>query len=151
MALVDALARHTDEPGRLTRLYLSPAHRATAEATLAMMREVRYDSAFMFKYSRRDHTRAAKWDETADDDEKARRLQAVIALQEEIATEINAGWIGREVEVLVEGPARRPLGWVAGKTAHFKTIVLPAGDARPGDLVRVRVADATGYTLIAAA
>ena len=120
------------------------------EATLAMMREVRYDSAFMFKYSRRDHTRAAKWDETADDDEKARRLQAVIALQEEIATEINAGWIGREVEVLVEGPARRPQGWVAGKTAHFKTIVLPAGDARPGDLVRARVADATGHTLIAA-
>ena len=118
-------------------------------ATLAMMREVRYDNAFMFKYSRRDHTRAAKWDETVAEDEKTRRLQAVIALQEEIAAEINAGWVGRQVEVLVEGPARRPDGWLAGKTPQFKTTVLPAGDARPGDLVRVQVADATAHTLIA--
>ena len=119
------------------------------EATLEVMRAVRYDSAFMFKYSRRDHTRAAKWDETVDEDEKTRRLQAVIALQEQIAAEINAGWIGREVEVLVEGPARRPEGWLAGKTPQFKTAVLPAGDARPGDLVRARVSDTTAHTLIA--
>jgi tRNA-2-methylthio-N6-dimethylallyladenosine synthase len=118
-------------------------------ATLAVMRAVRYDHAFMFKYSRRDHTRAAKWDETVDEAEKTRRLQAVIALQEEIAAEINAGWIGREVEVLIEGPAKRPEGWVAGKTPQFKTAVLPAGDAKPGDLVRVRVTDATAHTLIA--
>ena len=124
---------------------------ADFEATLSMMRAVRYDNAFMFKYSRRDHTRAAKWDETVDEAEKSRRLQAVIALQEEIAAEINAGWIGREVEVLVEGPARRPDGWLAGKTPQFKTAVLPAGEAKPGDLVRVRVADATAHTLIGAA
>ncbi|MBX3023507.1 tRNA (N6-isopentenyl adenosine(37)-C2)-methylthiotransferase MiaB [bacterium] len=123
---------------------------ADFEATLRLMRAVRYDSAFMFKYSRRDHTRAAKWDETVDEVEKTRRLQAVIALQEEIAAEINRGWVGREVEVLVEGPAKRPEGWVAGKTPQFKTTVLPAGNARPGDLVRVRVADATAHTLIAA-
>ena len=51
--------------------------------------------------------------------------------------------------MLVEGPARRREGWLAGKTPQFKTTVLPAGDARPGDLVRVRVADATAHTLIA--
>jgi tRNA-2-methylthio-N6-dimethylallyladenosine synthase len=124
---------------------------ADLERTLTMMRTVRYDSAFMFKYSRRDHTRAAKWDETVDEAEKSRRLQAVIAVQQEIATEINVGWVGREVEVLVEGPARRPAGWLFGKTPQFKTAVLPAGTAKPGDLVRVRIADATGQTLIAAA
>ncbi len=120
------------------------------ELTLELMRTVRYDSAFMFKYSRRDHTRAAKWDETVDEVDKTRRLQAVIALQEHVAAEINAGWIGREVEVLVEGPAKRPAGWLAGKTPQFKTAVLPAGAAHCGDLVRVRVADATAHTLIAA-
>lgn len=118
-------------------------------ATLAMMRAVRFDSAFMFKYSRRDHTRAAKWDETVDEAEKTRRLQAVIALQEQIGAEINAAWVGREVEVLIEGPARRPEGWLAGKTPQFKTMVLPAPGARPGDLVRARVAEATAHTLIA--
>jgi tRNA-2-methylthio-N6-dimethylallyladenosine synthase len=121
---------------------------ADFEATLAVLRAVRFDSAFMFKYSRRDYTRAAKWDETVSEAEKGRRLQAVIALQEQLGAEINAGWVGREVEVLVEGPARRPAGWLAGKTPQFKTAVFPAAGARAGDLVRVRVADATAHTLV---
>jgi len=120
------------------------------EATLALMREVRFDGAFTFAYSRRDHTKAAKWDQTVSAEEKARRLQAVIALQESIAAEINAGLVGREVEVLVEGPARRGDGWLAGKTLHFKTAVFPTGGAiAMGDLVRVRVTDSTAHTLIA--
>ena len=103
----------------------------------------------MFKYSRREHTKAAKWDETVSEEEKARRLQAVIALQERIAAEINAGWVGREVEVLVEGPARRRAGWLAGKTPQFKTAVFPADGSSAGDLVHVRVAHSTAHTLIA--
>jgi len=121
---------------------------ADFEATLALLRTVRYDHAFLFKYSPREHTKAAKWEETVDEAEKARRLQAVIALQESIGAEINAGWVGREVEVLVEGPARRPDGWLAGKTREFKTAVFPAAGAAVGDLVRVRVTDATAHTLI---
>jgi tRNA-2-methylthio-N6-dimethylallyladenosine synthase len=123
---------------------------ADFEATLDLMRAVRFDSAFMFKYSRRDHTKAAKWDETVSDTEKARRLAAVIALQETTAAEINTGLVGTDVEVLVEGPARRHTGWLAGKTPHFKTVVFPANGAQPGDLVRVRVGDSTAHTLIAA-
>jgi tRNA-2-methylthio-N6-dimethylallyladenosine synthase len=118
-------------------------------ATLDLMRAVRFDSAFMFKYSRRDHTKAGKWDETVSEDEKADRLQQVIALQEGIAAEINAAWVGREVDVLVEGPARRREGWVAGKTAHFKTAVFPSVDASRGDFVRVRVEHSTAHTLVA--
>jgi tRNA-2-methylthio-N6-dimethylallyladenosine synthase len=120
------------------------------EATLELMRAVRFDSAFMFQYSRRDHTKAAKWDETVSDAEKGRRLQAVIAQQERIAAEINAALLGADVEVLVEGPARRREGWMAGKTAHFKTAVFPAAGARPGELVQVRVTDSTAHTLIGA-
>jgi tRNA-2-methylthio-N6-dimethylallyladenosine synthase len=121
---------------------------ADFESTLELMRTVRYDNAFQFKYSRRDHTKAGKWDETVSEAEKGRRLETLIALQERIGAEINAGWVGREVEVLVEGPARRPDGWLAGKTREFKTAVFPAGEARVGDLVRVRVTDATAHTLI---
>jgi tRNA-2-methylthio-N6-dimethylallyladenosine synthase len=119
-------------------------------ATLALMERVRFDSAFMFKYSRRDHTKAAKWDETVAEAEKAERLQAVIALQERVGAEINAGWVGREVEVLVEGPARRREGWLAGKTPHFKTAVFPANGAAAGDVVRVRIASSTAHTLVGA-
>jgi len=123
---------------------------ADFDATLALMRAVRFDSAFMFKYSRRDHTKAGKWDETVSEAEKARRLQAVIGLQEEISASINAGLVGADVEVLVEGPARRRAGWLAGKTPQFKTVVFPAKGATPGELVRVRVTDSTAHTLIAA-
>ncbi len=120
------------------------------EATLALMRAVRFDSAFMFKYSRREHTKAGKWAETVSEAEKAHRLQTVIAAEEQIAAEINRALIGTEVEVLVEGPARRRDGWLAGKTPHFKTTVFPANGAVPGDLVRVRITDSTAHTLIAA-
>ena len=113
------------------------------------MRAVRFDSAFTFAYSRRDHTKASKWDETVSAAEQARRLQAVIGLQEDISAEINADLTGREVEVLVEGPARRGDGWLAGKTPHFKTAVFPANGFAVGDLARVRVTDTTAHTLIA--
>ena len=118
------------------------------EATLALMRAVRFDSAFMFKYSRRDHTKAGKWDETVAEDEKAVRLQAVIAQQERIGAEINADLVGRTVDVLVEGPARRRTGWLAGKTPHFKTTVFPDDGSAPGEVVRVRVASSTAHTLV---
>jgi tRNA-2-methylthio-N6-dimethylallyladenosine synthase len=123
---------------------------ADFEATVQLMRTVRYDHAFLFKYSRRDHTKAAKWEETVSEAEKSRRLQVLIDLQQAIGAEINAAWVGREVEVLVEGPARRPEGWLAGKTREFKTTVFPAGGAQVGDLVRVRINDATSHTLIGA-
>ena len=112
---------------------------------------VRFDNAFMFKYSRREHTKAARWPETVSEEEKARRLEAVITLQQAVAEEINTTWVGRDVEVLVEGPARRRTGWLAGKSAQFKTTVFPGKHEIPGDLVQVRVTDATAHTLLASA
>jgi len=118
-------------------------------ATEALMRRIGYDSAFLFKYSRREGTRAARWEETVPEAEKARRLERLIALQEATAAERNRAWVGRDVEVLVEGPARRPAGWMTGKSADFRTVVFP-GPAAVGDLVRVRVEAATSHTLAAA-
>ncbi|HXQ21369.1 MAG TPA: tRNA (N6-isopentenyl adenosine(37)-C2)-methylthiotransferase MiaB [Candidatus Acidoferrales bacterium] len=121
------------------------------EATCGLMRAVGYDSAFMFKYSARSGTKAFKWPETVSEEEKSRRLQAIIALQEEQSAAINRGLIGSTVEVLVEGPARRREGWSAGKTLHFKTAVFPSSGARAGDLARVRITDSTTHTLVGAA
>jgi len=115
-------------------------------ATEALVRRVRYDSAFLFKYSPREGTRAWKWDDSVPDDEKSRRLARLVALQEAISGEINRRLIGTDVEVLVEGPARRTPGWMAGKSPTLKTVVFP-GPAEPGELVRVRVEAATSHTL----
>ena len=115
-------------------------------ATEALLGRVRYDSAFLFKYSRREGTRAWTWDDGVPEAEKTRRLERLIALQESISAERNRALVGSEVEVLVEGPARRPDGWVTGKSRDFRTVVLP-GPAEAGTLVRVRVDAATSHTL----
>ncbi len=120
------------------------------EETLSLMREVRFDSAFLFRYSPRPGTFA--WRRQPDDvpdTEKARRLEALIDLQEEISAERYARWIGTEVEVLVEGPARRDPDCVKGKTDDMKTVVLPAAGSPIGRLRRVPIARASSHTLIA--
>jgi tRNA-2-methylthio-N6-dimethylallyladenosine synthase len=120
-------------------------------ATCALMREVGFDGAFMFKYSARSGTKAFKWPETVSEDDKGRRLQAVIALQEEQSATINRRLIGSTTEVLIEGPARRREGWHAGKSPQFKTVVFPADGTRVGEIVPVRVTDATAHTLLGSA
>ncbi len=115
-------------------------------ATEALMRRVQYDSAFLFKYSPRAGTRAFGWGDPVPDEEKSRRLRHLVDLQEGISAEINRGLVGARVEVLVEGPARRPEGWMAGKSREMKTPVFP-GPATPGDVVHVRVESATSHTL----
>ncbi len=120
------------------------------QATYDLLADLRFDQAYLYKYSPRSLTRAAAWNDSVPDDEKARRLSAVIALQERIAAERNREWIGRNVEILVEGPARRPAGHVAGKTRQFTTAVVDA-DVAPGSLVTGTVVAATGHTLIAVA
>ncbi len=122
---------------------------ADFDATCTLLDEIRYDQAFLFKYSQRSLTKASKWAETVSEDEKSRRLSHVIARQEAISAERNARWIGRTTEILVEGPARRPPGHVAGKTPQFVTAVVQS-DAAPGTLIRATVTSATAHTLRAA-
>jgi len=119
------------------------------EATLALMRTVGFDSAFTFKYSIREHTRAFRLGDSMGEEEKSRRLSAVIALQEQISLARNRAQVGSQFPVLVEGPARRGNGMLAGKTPHFRTAVFPARDGiAPGNTVTVRVESATAHSLL---
>ena len=115
------------------------------------MRRWRFDSAFLFKYSARPDTKSFRMPETVDEAEKGRRLQALIDQQHQISGEIHDGWIGREVEVLVDGPSWRPAGaerQLHGKSREFKTVVWADDGAAPGTLRRVRVVGATPVTLL---
>jgi tRNA-2-methylthio-N6-dimethylallyladenosine synthase len=119
---------------------------ADFNATYALMERVRYDTAFLFKYSEREGTRAAKWTDDVPDVDKGTRLESLIALQERISGEINRTEVGTDVPVLIEGPARRPEGWVTGKSPQFKRVMAP-GPAVAGSIVRVRIEAATSHTL----
>jgi tRNA-2-methylthio-N6-dimethylallyladenosine synthase len=126
-------------------------HEEDFRATVELMRTVGYDSAFTFKYSVREHTRAFRLGDSVSEEEKGRRLSEIIALQENISLERNRALIGREFPVLVEGPARRGGGMLAGKTPQFKTAVFPGcPEITPGATVRVRVESATAHSLTAA-
>jgi tRNA-2-methylthio-N6-dimethylallyladenosine synthase len=116
------------------------------DATVGLMERVGYDSAFLFKYSPREGTRAFKWTDDVPESEKATRLERLIAFQERTSAERNRARIGGTVEVLVEGPAKRPDGAMTGKSRDFRTVVFP-GPAAAGDLVTVRVDGATSHTL----
>uniref|UniRef100_A0A832MJN9 tRNA-2-methylthio-N(6)-dimethylallyladenosine synthase n=1 Tax=Eiseniibacteriota bacterium TaxID=2212470 RepID=A0A832MJN9_UNCEI len=118
-------------------------------ATEDYMREVRWDGAFLFKYSARPDTRAWRWPETVDEEEKGRRLTRLIELQHRISGEINDRAVGREVEVLIEGPGRKDPAQLHGKTREFKTVVLPNDGTPAGTLRRARVVGATPITLFA--
>ena len=120
------------------------------QATCALMEEMRYDSAFMFKYSEREATYAHK--HMADDipeEVKQQRLQHIIKLQEGISQQVNQSWLGRTVEVLVEGPSKRrgPDGANNyGRSPQGKVVVFPQ-EAAPNSLVQVKVDRATSHTL----
>jgi tRNA-2-methylthio-N6-dimethylallyladenosine synthase len=119
------------------------------EATMSVMRDVCYDSAFMFKYSVREHTRAFRLGDSVSEDEKGARLTAMIALQEEMSLARNRAMVGSQFPVLVEGPARRGNGMLAGKTPQFKTAIFAGVEGiRAGDTVNVRVDSATGHSLM---
>lgn len=117
--------------------------------TLSLMREVGYDSAFMFKYSERPGTFAAKhYADDVPEEEKIRRLNEIIALQNELSLESNRRDVGKTFEVLVEGYSKRSREQMCGRSQQNKMIVFPKGDAKAGELVMVRVKEATSATLI---
>src|SRR3954469_9225726 len=116
--------------------------------TLALMRELRFDSAFMFAYSERDLTFAAKkLPDDVPEATKKRRLSEIIALQEAISAEVFAAHVGRRERVLVHGPSKRDPAQLMGRTDGFKTVILPAGVGAVGELVDVTIARATMATL----
>lgn len=119
------------------------------EQTLSLMREVGFDSSFMFKYSERPGTLAARtMPDNIPEDVKIERLNRMISLQNELSLASNRADIGKEFEVLVEGVSKRSTAQLVGRTGQNKTCVFPRGDHRVGETVKVRVTDASSATLI---
>jgi tRNA-2-methylthio-N6-dimethylallyladenosine synthase len=116
------------------------------EATRALMAEIRYDNAFIFKYSPRPGTEAAGWADDVPRPVKEARHQELLALQQKISREKLERWIGRDVQVLIEERNRR--GQLAGHTRGHLNVVCEGPDACLGELVSVRVQRVTATTLI---
>ncbi|HIO05451.1 TPA: tRNA (N6-isopentenyl adenosine(37)-C2)-methylthiotransferase MiaB [Candidatus Poribacteria bacterium] len=119
------------------------------QQTHDLMGEMRYDSAFMFKYSDRDGTLANRTlEDNVPEEEKIRRLQSIIDLQYRISHEINQERVGQTVEILVEGESRKSEADYFGKDDTFKTTVFPRQNTKIGDTVNIKVHTATAHTLI---
>ncbi len=120
------------------------------QQTLALMRELRFDSAFMFSYSERDLTFAAK--KLPDDVTpaiKARRLTDIVDLQTKISGEVFAAHVGRNERVLVTGPSKRDPAQLVGRSDGFKSVILPAGVGSVGEIVEVTIKRSSMATLFA--
>ncbi len=118
------------------------------EETLSLMREVGYDSAFMFKYSERPGTYAAKHlPDTVDEEEKVKRLQTMIDLQNKLSEESNQRDIGKTFDVLIEGFSKRSREQLFGRTEQNKVVIFDKQDHRVGQYVRVKIERATSATL----
>jgi tRNA-2-methylthio-N6-dimethylallyladenosine synthase len=118
------------------------------DETLSLMREVGYDSAFMFKYSERPGTYAAKHlTDDVPEEVKVRRLQGMIDLQNKLSDESNRRDIGKTFEVLAEGYSKRSRDQLFGRTEHNKVVIFDKGNHHVGDFVNVRIEDATLATL----
>ena len=121
--------------------------------TLSLMREVGYDSAYMFKYSQRPGTLASRtMTDDVSEEVKTARLNEIIALQNELSTASNERDMGNVFEVLVEGLSRRSSEQLCGRTSQNKMVVFDrTGETAPGDYVRVRITGGTSATLFGVA
>jgi tRNA-2-methylthio-N6-dimethylallyladenosine synthase len=118
------------------------------QATLALMAKLRFDSAFMFSYSERGPTYAAR--KIPDDvapELKKRRLREIIALQESISREVFAARLGRRERVLIHAPSKRNPDQLVGRTDDFKSVIIERGDSKVGDFLDVVIERATMATL----
>lgn len=116
--------------------------------TLSIMREVGYYLSFMFQYSERPNTKAARhYKDDVAPEVKTRRLNEIIALQNELSLLSNQADLGKEFEVLVEGTSKRSKEELFGRTSQNKVCVFPAGEHKVGDYVKVKVVSCTSATL----
>lgn len=147
---VAAIRRIIPDCGLSTDIFVG-YHSETEEdhqLSLSLMREVGYDSAFMFKYSERPGTYASKHlPDDVPEEEKIRRLNELIALQTDISAQQNKKDEGREFDVLIEGFSKRSCEQLMGRTEQNKAVVLPKGNHHIGETVRVKITGSTSATL----
>ena len=148
---VAAIRRIIPDCGLSTDIFVG-YHDETEEdhqLSLSLMREVGYDSAFMFKYSERPGTYASKHlPDNVPEEEKIRRLNELIALQTEISAIQNKKDEGKEFDVLVEGFSKRSREQLCGRTEQNKMVVFDKGSHHIGETVRVRIVGSTSATLL---
>ena len=151
MDRVAAIRRIIPDCGLSTDIFVG-YHDETEEdhqLSLSLMREVGYDSAFMFKYSERPGTYASKHlPDNVPEEVKLQRLNELIALQTEISAQQNRKDVGREFDVLVEGFSKRSRQQLCGRTEQNKMVVFDKGGHHIGETVRVRITDSTSATLL---
>ena len=118
------------------------------QLSLSLMRECAYDSAFMFKYSERPGTYASKnLPDDVPEETKIRRLNELIALQNELSLMANQHCIGQEYDILIEGVSKRSREQLFGRTEQNKVVIFNRADHRVGETIRVRITEATSATL----
>lgn len=118
------------------------------QESLSLMRLCSYDSAFMFKYSERPGTYASKhFPDDIEEEVKIRRLNELIALQNELSAECNSRCVGKEYDVLLEGVSKRSREQLFGRTEQNKVVIIDRGNHRIGDTVRVRITESSSATL----
>ncbi len=148
---VAAIRRIIPDCGLSTDIFVG-YHSETEEdhqLSLSLMREVGYDSAFMFKYSERPGTYASKHlPDDVPEEVKLRRLNELITLQTEISAQQNKKDEGRVFDVLVEGFSKRSRSQLCGRTEQNKMVVFPKADHHIGQIVRVRITSSTSATLL---
>ena len=116
--------------------------------TISLFNEVNFDSAFMFQYSERPGTKAARqFADDVPDKVKTERLEEIISLQNEISLDRNLRYVGQVCEVLIEGPSKRSAADLVGRTSSNKTCVFPACGHKAGEYVNVRILSCSSATL----
>jgi tRNA-2-methylthio-N6-dimethylallyladenosine synthase len=117
--------------------------------TLTLMQNVGFDYAYMFRYSMREGTAAHKnMSDNVANDVKARRLEEIIQLQQQLSARSNEKDVGKVYEVLVEGTSKRSDEYFSGRNSQNKVVVFPKGNAKKGDYVRVKILSCTSATLL---
>ena len=115
--------------------------------TVDLIRELRFDGAFTFKYSPREGTKAWDMEDNVPDEEKGRRVWEITELQHAIGLEQNRELIGRTVRVLVEGPSKKSPQEYTGRSDTNRSVVFPHADEQPGEFADVRIDRANSATL----
>ncbi len=115
--------------------------------TVSLMNEIRFDSAFMFRYSVREGTRAAEFADDVPEEEKIARLKTIINLQHRLTSEVNAALVGSSVEVLVEGPSQKNEELLFGRSRTGKAVVFPGDAELAGRVVSMEISSVSAWTL----
>ena len=149
LTLVDKLRRAVPDISLTTDLIVGFPSETEEEfrMTLDAVNEVRFDSAFMFRYSVREGTSAAGFDDDVPEEEKISRLNELINLQKNVAYEKNQDEVGRIRSVLVDGFSRRSDNFLKGKTEGNKTVLFAGGTDMIGRVQRVKIISADSWTL----